>query len=171
MNLEEWKNLASAAQSLMTALSLLVGGLWVLWNYVLRQERYPNVEFSADLNFVGKQHTWWIVEIVALVENKGKVQHRMTDFKFDLNALNTGDSIETSEKWGNQVDFGRAIAAGSFLPSRYQSFFIDPGVKAKYSYVVRVPTTARFLLLHCWFKYSDRRKFGHTAEKTVAVPY
>ena len=170
MNLENWKNLASAVQSFTTALSLIVGGLWVLWSYVLRQERYPNVEFSAALNFVGSQGDWWIVEVIAVVDNKGKVQHRMSELKFDLNALNETDSVCTSEKWGNQVDFPRQIAAGSFLPSRYKFFFIDPGIKAKYSYITRVPKNAHFLLLHCWFKYSDRRKFGHTAEKTVMLP-
>ena len=59
---------------------------------------------------------------------------------------------------------------GSFLPEQYKFFFIDPGVKAKYSYIARIPVTARFAILHCWFNYGDKRKLSHTAERTVVVP-
>lgn len=170
MSIEEWKNLAAAIQSFVTALSLIVGGLWAYRRYVRNEERYPNIEFSADLNFIGKQADWWIVELIATIQNKGKVQHRMSEFRFDLNALYPGDPVDISERWGNQVDFRRPVAEGSFLPSRFGFFFVDPGVTAKYSYVARVPTEAAFLILHCWFNYSDPRKVGHTAERTVQVP-
>lgn len=42
-----------------------------------------------------------MIELIALIENKGKAQHRMKDFGFDLNALFTNDKIETKEKWGS----------------------------------------------------------------------
>jgi len=170
MSAEEWKNITAGAQSIATIVSFIVAGYWVYRRYVRSEENFPNIEFSADLNFVGTQGAWWIVEVIALIDNKGKVQHRMSEFEFDLNALYLEDPVETSKKWGDQIDFSRRIAAGSFVPAKFSFFFIDPGVKAKYTYVTRVPTQARFLILHCWFNYSDKRKYGHTAEITVKVP-
>jgi hypothetical protein len=170
MTIENWKDVGAAVQSFATVASLIIGGFWVYRRFSRQEESYPKIEFTADLNFVGRQAGWWIVEVIAVVENKGKVPHHMREFKFDLNALYSEDPVELSKKWGNQVDFIRPVAEGSFLPEKYENFFIDPGVRAKYSYVTRVPAEARFLILHCWFRYSDRKKAGHAAEKSVRVP-
>ena len=93
----------------------------------------------------------------------------MEEFRFDLNAIERGAPVETSERWGNQVNFPIEVVRGSFLPQRYKFFFIDPGVKAKYSYLARIPLTASFAILHCSFKYADGRSYSHTAERTIAI--
>ena len=121
--LADWKDVASIVQSLATAVSFIVVGWWVIFRYRRQQENYPNIEFSADLNFVGTQGDWWIVEIVALIVNKGKVQHRMRDFEFDLNALYRDDPVQFSDKWQNQVDFPHHVLTNSFLPTRSEFFF------------------------------------------------
>jgi hypothetical protein len=169
MTTEDLKNIAAAAQSIGTIISFIVGAFWVYRKYIRQQENYPNIEFSADINCIGVQEDWWIVELIALIENKGKVQHKMEEFEFDLNALYANDPIEAEEKWGGQVDFPHEIARGSFLPAAFKFFFVDPGVKAKYSYIARVPKDVHFLILHCRFEYADRRKYGHTAEKTIEL--
>jgi hypothetical protein len=167
MTIEQW---ASTFESVVTASSFIVGGIWVYMKFIRQQEDYSNIEFSADMNFIGKQADYWIVELIALVENKGKVQHKMEEFNFDLNALLSTDNVEVSNDWGGQVNFPQELAKGSFLPKHSKSFFIGPGVKAKYSYVARIPQDATFLIFHCWFKYIDRKESGHTAEKSVRVP-
>jgi hypothetical protein len=53
MSIEDWKNLAAAAQSVATIISFGVGGLWVYRRYIRQQEKYPNIEFSADVQFIG----------------------------------------------------------------------------------------------------------------------
>ncbi|MEW6657870.1 MAG: hypothetical protein AB1424_04340 [Thermodesulfobacteriota bacterium] len=170
MTIGEFKDLSSAIQSLATAISLGVGGWWVFRKYIRQQEDRPHIEFTADINLIGVQGDYLIAELIATIENKGKVEHRMSEFDFDLNALYHGDHINIGEQWGGQVDFPHSIVEGSFLPMRSNFFFIAPGVKAKYSYIARVPKEASFLMLHCWFKYDYNRKYGHTAEKTVKVP-
>jgi hypothetical protein len=131
--------------------------------------RYPNIEFSADIHVIGEQGGALIVELIADVENKGKAQHRMEEFNFDLNALLPQDPVLVDQRWGGQINFPHEICAGSFLPAHYKFFFIDPGTKAKYSYIARVPLEAAFLILHCRFEYAGRGKTGHTAEKTIKV--
>jgi hypothetical protein len=168
--IEDSKNIAAAAQSVATIASFLVGGVWVYMRYIRQQERYPNIEFSADIHFIGVQDGFWVAELIATIENKGKAQHRMEEFCFDLNAIEEGAPIRTDQRWGNQVDFPMSVAKGSFLPAQYKFFFIDPGIKAKYSHLTRIPIAARFVILHCWFKYADGRTLSHTAERTVLVP-
>ena len=163
------KDFAAAIQSTVTAASFIVGGIWVYRKYI-KQEKYPNLETSADVNFVGFKGDYWIVELLAYIENKGKAQHRMSNIQFDLNAIYADDPIETSAEIGGQVYFPRQLAAGSFLPEGLDYFFIDPAVTAKYSYISSVPKDARFIILHIWFSYTDRKGSSHSAERTIRIP-
>jgi hypothetical protein len=167
---EDWKNLTASIQSLVTALSLILAGLWACYRFGLFRERFSHIEFSADIELIGMKDGWWIAEVMAIIENKGRSLHEFKSIDFDLNALCDQESVELSPRWNNQVHFQKNIAKESFRPSSTGHFFIDPGITAKYSHLTRVPTNARFLNVHCRFEYVDRRNCNHTAEKTIQVP-
>lgn len=167
MTLIEFKDWADILTSTLTSLSIIIGGGWVFYRFILQEERYPNINFTTEINVIGKQDKFWIIELIALVENKGKAQHKMKEFGFDLKALFKNDKIETNEKWGNQIDFPHKLSFGSYLPKNQSFFFIDPGTTAKYSYITKVPEDASFLILHSNFKYYNRKGYMHTAEKTI----
>jgi hypothetical protein len=171
------RNLAQAAQGGVTALALVVGGIWAYRKFVLRQERYPHIETSADINFIGKHNNFkgqyedhWVIELIAWVENKGTAQHRMSEFYFDLYHLLPDDPLEEKEIYGGQAAFPHLTTKGSFLPKLSEFFFVDRGIKAKYSYTTAVPANASMLIFHWSFKYADGRGYGHTAEITKQVP-
>jgi hypothetical protein len=170
MTVTEFKDWADILTSALTSLSIIIGGGWVFYRFILQQERYPNINFTTDINIIGKQDNYWIIELIALIENKGKAQHRMKDFGFDLNAISTDETVETKEEWGGQVDFPNRLASGSYLPKHQGFFFIDPGTTAKYSFITKVPENTSFLILHSNFLYDNRKGFMHTAEKTIQLP-
>lgn len=84
MTFAEFKNYTEIATSILTSLSILIGGCWVFYRFILQQERYPNINFSADINVIGKQNKYWIIELISIIENNGKAQHRMNEFTFEL---------------------------------------------------------------------------------------
>jgi hypothetical protein len=161
---EELKAWISA---LATPLAALIGALWVYAKFVRAQERFPNIDFTADINVIGVQGEHYIVELLAFIENKGKAQHKMQQFKFDLNALYAGDVPSSDERWGGQPNFPHKVCSGSFMPKSFDFFFVDPGTRAKYSYLAIVPRVARFVILHCYFQYVGRNNYSHSAEKTI----
>lgn len=167
MELTKLKEYAEFANSILTSLSIIIGGIWIYYRFIRQQENYPNINFSVDLKVIGKQDTYWIVELIAIIDNKGKVQHKINRFDFDLNALFSDDKIETKEEWGNQVNFPHELISGSFLPKSTAFFFVDPATIAKYSFVTKVPENTQFLILHSNFMYDKRKKYGHAAEKTI----
>ena len=140
----------------------------VFRKYVRQQERYPNINFTADINMIGKQGDYWIVELIALIENKGKAQHKMEQFKFDVYGVNKNDKLEDDENFGGQVHFSHLMKKGTFLAKRLKYFFVDPGTTAKYSFLSKVPQDISFILLHSSFTYYGRDSAGHTAEKTIS---
>jgi len=170
MTIEDYKLLAETFESVATIISIIVGGIWIYMRFVRQQERYPNIISTADINTIGKQGDYWIIELIAILENKGRSQHKMDIFNFDLYAIKKGDEIEDDSNFGGQVKLQHLIKKGSFLPSGMDFFFIDPGTSAKYSFLVRVPLDSTFVVLHTNFKYLNRKNYGHTAERTVMLP-
>lgn len=168
--LGDLKDLALIVQSLVTATALIIGGIWAYRRYVVEENRFPHLETSAEIDFVGLHGDYWIVELRAVLNNKGKVQHKIEKFGFDLKALFSGDSVNASSEWGGQIGFPHEIAKGSLLPESFAYFAIGPGVTAKYSFVTCVPKHATHVILHCWFDYCDGRGYSHTMESTAHVP-
>jgi hypothetical protein len=149
-------------------LAMLIGGVVAYRRHRARESSYARIETSAEISFIGQQDNFWIVELKAILNNKGKVQRRIHKFRFDLNAIHADDAIDVSKKWGGQVNFANEIAKGSFVPRGYAYCVVGPDVTATYSYVARVPQWATFLVLHCWFDYNPG--FSHWMEKAVQVP-
>jgi hypothetical protein len=168
MNPENFNHVAGAIESLATAVALGVGAYWTYTRFIKQREDFAFIEFTVDMDFVGRQDGSWIVELVAYLENKGKVQHRFSDLSFDLAALFRHDQLRSNnELYGGQAIFPHEIARRPWIPAG--NYFIEPGLKNKHSYVARVPEEATFLMLHGRFTY-ENQPASHTAERTLAVP-
>jgi hypothetical protein len=149
-------------------LVVMVGGLLAYRRYRAKQSSYADIETSAEISFLGQQDDFWIVELKAILNNKGKAQRKIHRFRFDLHAIDADDPIEPSKKSGGRVNFAHEIARGSFVPRGYAYCVVGPLIKATYCYVARVPESATFLMLHCRFDYNPG--FSHSMEKAFQVP-
>jgi len=170
LSLADLKNLTDVLESLATVFGLAVAGVWAYRRYVLQAERWPHVATSAEVNFVGRQEGRWLVELVAVLDNRGKVEHRVKDFTFDLSGLRREDPLLPDEQWGGQVSFPQSLSTGSFLPQNLKYFSVGPGVTARYSFLASFPDDVSFVLLHCSFRYMDRAGYSHSMECTAKVP-
>ena len=170
LSLTDTKTFLEIAEAGATVLGIGVAGWWTYWLYIRQGQRHAQIQTSANIEFIGETDEFWLVEIQAILENKGKVEHRFSDLAFDLNAVLQGDALEASQEWNGQIDFPNSIARGSFLPQTRSFFFIGPGVTAKYSYLTKVPKRAIFVNLHCWFAYARRGALSHSMEITKKTP-
>ncbi len=173
MEAETLKDLGSWATIVKdgaTALALIVGGAWALWKYVIRREARAKIQFSLELNALGKLDDRLIVEAVAVVENKGLVRHKVSDFRFDLHYLAEGAKvIDGDERINFQVLFQPAVRKKYWIPADWINTFVDPGVLQRYTYVTSLPGDAAFALLYAQFKYPDAESEFHTAQKVFCV--
>jgi hypothetical protein len=176
MTPSDWKDIAGNFQSAVPpsptvlfaglCLVVLVGGLLAYRRYRAKESSYAHIETALEISFLGQQDSFWIVELRAILNNKGRVQRRIHKFRFDLNAIHADDPIDANTR--GQVNFTNEIAKGSFVPRGYAYCVVGPEVTATYSYVARVPEWATFLILHCWFDYNPG--FSHSMKKAVQVP-
>src|ERR1019366_7334549 len=100
---EDLKNLAAAIQTIATVAALAVGGYWTYRKFIHQREDFAYIEFTVDIHVIGKQGRNWIVELIANLENKGKVPHHFHDLVFFLDALNSGDELQVSDRFGGQA--------------------------------------------------------------------
>jgi hypothetical protein len=166
---EQFGELAGAIESIATIIALAVGAYWTYGRFVRNREDHPLIQFWLEIRVIGTIEKNWIIELLAYVENKGKVQHQLNDLAFDLNGLLEDDILNSSEEFGGQSYFPHELRRGSWLPHNFQYFFVEPGIQAKYSYITHVPINSRFLMLHGWFQYPNSSN-AHSAEKTIALP-
>jgi len=90
------KDMADVFQSVATPTALVIAGIWAYKKYVVEGSKYPHIQSSAAMDFIGQQGGYWIVELRAVLENKGKVEHRIADFGFDLNAIFSSEQVAVS---------------------------------------------------------------------------
>ena len=165
MGCGESKSVLEVIQSIMTCVGIFVGGLWVLYLYLTQRENQPRIEFSADIIFHKKIGDWWIVELLAYVENKGKIQHKLYNLDFELSSIEVNDEVNLAPTYNNQVHFPTEIVKGSYLGKGIEYFFIEPGVKSKYSYIARVSAKAEAVIFHTKFKYMRPNRIKRVVSK------
>ena len=71
MTYEDFKNLTAAIQSIGTVGALVVGGYWTYRKFIHQRDDFAFIEFTVDIQLIGKQGKSWIVELIAHLENKG----------------------------------------------------------------------------------------------------
>jgi len=54
-----WRWVQRYAPELVAA---IIAGIWVFWRFILAQEIYPNIEFTADINVIGVQGAYRILD-------------------------------------------------------------------------------------------------------------
>jgi len=169
--IEAVKNYAQAVQSVATVIAIIFGGIWAYFRFIRQREHSLKVEFTIDAEFIGFQDKKWLVEIIANVENKGAVLHKISDFYFLLRYVKTADELDDGEENINfQTNIEHFRKKGYFIPQNWEYSFIEPGIKNEYKYVTTLPIEATFVLIHGKFKYqSDEHEF-HTAIKLKKVP-
>lgn len=164
------KDISEIVQNLATAVAILIGGGWTLWNFVLRRDRHPKVQFNVDLKVIGTHKEGYIVEVIAIIENKGIVRKYMEDFRFDLLILSEHDIIkEGGNNINGQVLFRKIIDKRSWIPPGWEYSFIDSSVTQHYANTTIIPLDAKFAIVHGHFKYADKRSEAHTAHKTFLI--
>lgn len=171
--------------------SLIIGGLWVIYNYIWKRERYPKTEFNLDIKFIDRHGDNLLLEFIANLENKGTARHYIDveTFILKIRYITAEDTIDnhTHLKFKNSdhklidVDFFHLSFPHSikpdvgakdivWLPKEWKYIFVDAGIKQKLSLPLSIPFTAKYILVKSEFKYKKDKKSGlHTAQNIFNV--
>src|SRR4030095_14385519 len=89
-------------KDIITILAILAAGLWTVYRFGITRERYPKLQFDLDLIITGKTDKYYILQLIALVENKGLTRQYIRDFKFNLLYFNNDTEVDCRHKTINK---------------------------------------------------------------------
>ena len=175
------KNIFDAIQAITTSLAIIIGGIWTYFRFIRHRESCSKVSFDVDVRYIKKINKAWIVELIALIENKSLVRHKIvtSDFTFSLRYLTGEDQLlneQIGKKETKQLEFPHELELvkdkekPQWMATEHGYTFIDPGVKQKYSHVVIIPLEARIILLYGRFRFPDKESDFQSSQCVSEVP-
>ena len=154
----------------VTAAGAIAGGWWAFEKWRRRDQHFPRMFFEVTANFPGMQNGQWVVEVVALLENKGVVPLEIKSFGFELRGLLITSALERGDdSIRGQLLFPAVLAKGPFVPASWSYSFVYPGVKTGYNFVTAIPADVSFVRVQADFEYVSPGR-SHHAAKVLKVP-
>jgi hypothetical protein len=67
-------------KDILTIIAIIAAGFWTYYRFGITRERHPKLQFDLDLKVLGKTDRHYIVQLIAIVENKGFTGNTFSDF-------------------------------------------------------------------------------------------
>jgi hypothetical protein len=157
-------------KDLVTVLAIFAGGAWALFQFIRWREGHAKLAFELQLNILGNVDERLLVEVVAVVENKGKVRHRVSDFCADVYYLADGVKLVTEEMRKNpEQSFQPALPNRMVISDAAHNTVLDPGITKQYSFLTSLPASAAFALVKARFRCPQDGRETHNAQKCFGL--
>ncbi len=157
-------------KNILEGIAILGAATWTIFRFGIFRERYAKIEFNLDCRYIGSTGDSHLIELIAVVENKGLVRQNIRHWTFDLLLFkNDAEIDESSEKINFQVSFpDKKINNRPWVPASWYGTFIDAGTKQVYPYLTSVPKDTDFVILYSRFIYPNTKDF-HSSQKTFSL--
>lgn len=170
MNAPDFSTLFEFIGKGVTAVAAIAAAWWAFEKWRRQDEHFPRMFFEVTANFLGMQNDQWIVEVIAVLENKGVVPLKIKSFGFVLRGLRRSSPLKRGDQSvRGQLFFPDVISEGHFVPASWGYSFVYPGVKTEYNFVTTVPTDVSFIRVQGDFEYLTAQR-SHHAAKIIKVP-
>ncbi len=152
--------------------AIVVGGIWVYWKFFLNRENESKIELDLDIKLIGKSQDKFIVELSAVLTNKGLVRHIIENFSFDFLYLSNSDTIKKGEELIDyQLLFPNSVfSQRQWVSKDWYRAFVDAGVTRKFSHITFIPADSMFALLITRFDQPNSKNIlGGTKTNVLRV--
>ncbi len=155
----------SDLSSLVTIIAIVIAGIWTLYRFGISRERYPKLQFDLDLRHLGDSGDKNIVELVAVITNKGITRQYIHDFKFNMLVFNENMPLDMSdEKIEKRLKF-KELEKGLNWDDPKHTPFVDGGMRREFTYVTALDKEVRLVMIYSKFKEIKRGLFSARPEQ------
>jgi hypothetical protein len=142
----------SELSTIITTLAILLAGIWTLYRFGISRERYPKLQFDLDLRNLGSSGDKNIVELVAVITNKGITRQHIHDFKFNILVFEGNMPFDLSdEKIERRLKF-KDHEKGLNWDDPKHTPFVDGGMRREFTYVTALDADVQFVMIYSKFK-------------------
>lgn len=166
-SLADWSEII---KNILGGTAILGAAIWTVFRFGIFRERYAKIEFNLDCRYIGTTDDNILLELIAVIENKGLVRQNIKEWTFDLLLFMEKDEVDESEhKINYQIKFAnKKINKRPWVPSSWYSTFIDAGTKQVYPYITSVPKGTSFITIYSRFIYPNTKDF-HSSQRTFSL--
>src|SRR5216683_2437621 len=165
---EPTKRLADVIIAALQLLAVVGGGIWVFFRFRRERTHTPRVAFDVEGRFLCPQDGFYLAEFIMTVKNEGLVKHAFTEIALRIRGIRKDTALKL---WDDteRVEFPEVVVddADVMYKKKYGSIFVEPGVTQKLTFVARISTDIRFILVRSQFQYDSHHT--HSAEKVFEV--
>jgi hypothetical protein len=155
----------SDLSALVTISAILIAGIWTLYRFGISRERYPKLQFDLDMRHLGNSGDKNIVELVAVITNKGITRQHIHDFKFNILVFDEDMPFDQSdERIEKRLKF-KDLEKGLNWDNPDHKPFVDGGMRREFTYVTALDANVRFAMIYSKFKEVKRGLFSSHPEQ------
>ncbi len=168
--------------SLFTILAIFLAGAWTLFRFGISREQYPKLQFDLKLKQLGISRDKHIVELVAVISNKGIARQYIQDFRFNILTFDDETPFDTTdvmiERRLKFTKFNMTIDPDTrgelkWIDTKYP-VFVDGGITREFRYVTALDQDVRFVMIYSKFDHESKRWWMNRSEhyrisKTFAI--
>ena len=161
--------------SLITVLALLSAGIWTLYRFGIARERYAKLQFELQMIQLGMSRDKHIIELVAIIRNKGLARQYIRSFRFNI--LTFDDHMPFDMEDPNiekRLKFKEVDNTLRWASAKHKAF-VDGGMKQEFTYVTAIDKDVRFVMVYSKFDNESKSIFGfnrsehYRMSKTFAI--
>lgn len=154
-------------QSIITLIAIILAGAWTLYRFGIAREQYPKLQFELQLNKLGTSRDKEIVELIAIITNKGIARQYIKGFRFNILTFDDNTPFDMSDtriekrlkfnKLNKGID-GESKGELNWIDSKYP-VFVDGGIAREFRYVTAIDKDVCFVMIYSKFDH-ESKQFG-----------
>ena len=150
--------------SLITIFALILAGAWTVFRFGIAREQYPKLQFDLSLNQLGISRDKHIVELVAVITNKGIARQYIHQFRFNILTFDDTMPFDTMDpKIEKRLKFND-LEKGLRWASSEHPAFVDGGMSQQFTYVTALDKEVRFVMIYSKFDHESKLKWLNRSE-------
>ncbi len=149
---------------LITIFAIITAGIWTLYRFGISREQYPKLQFDLSLVQLGLSRDKQVVELVAVITNKGIARQYIHNFTFNILTFDDSMPFDIADpKIEKRLRFQEQGKGLNWINSKYPAF-VDGGMSQEFTYVTAVDKSVRFVMIYSKFDHESKRSFMNRSE-------
>ena len=118
----------------------------------------PHIQFSIDCKFYGPENDYYLAEFLVSAHNKGNVRQEFrreeTPIRLRVRGIEAEHALSEWRDHEPRLEFPQSLVDNvQIIPNTLNFFFIEPGVEQIFTYVIRLPSSIKYILATASFWY------------------
>ena len=145
---------------------VVIAAIFTYYKFFREGTHKQRIEFDIDFHNLGVKNSERIIEIGALVENKGNVEQRFYSMLLRFRGIDNDSKLIELKDHKPRLAFPISSKnKWEMIPEKYVPFFVRPRVKQRLPIVVKIPVEWTHIQVKITFKYKGTKDI-HVSERT-----